>query len=128
MVAVTAFYAGLLTLLILGLSGRVIAARRAMGVSLSDGDDVGLRRRIRAHGNATEYVPIALLLLALLELQQTPVAILHVFGATLFVGRVLHAAALSNTKPWPLGRIAGMGLTLIVLFAMAITAILVSVF
>ncbi len=94
MVAITAFYAGFLALLYIALAVRVIGARQSKGVSLSDGDDVELRRRIRAHGNAAENIPLGIVLLALLELQTAPTVLLHVFGVTLLVGRLLHGMAL----------------------------------
>ena len=50
-----------------------------------------LARRIRAHANAAEYVPLALLLLLILELNQTQPMLLHVFGCVLIAGRILHA-------------------------------------
>ncbi|MGR3468242.1 MAG: MAPEG family protein [Shimia sp.] len=109
---VTALYAAALGLVYLTLTTLVIRRRQQAGVSLGDGGDSLLNRRIRGHGNFTETVPIALILLALLEVQAAPALALHVLGAMLLVGRVLHGAALMREAPWPLGRIGGMGLTL----------------
>jgi uncharacterized membrane protein YecN with MAPEG domain len=60
-------YAGLLALWLVVLSLRVIQARRAARVSLGDGGNRALQRAIRGQANFAEYVPIALLLLLILE-------------------------------------------------------------
>jgi hypothetical protein len=59
-------------------------------VSIGHGDNPELLRLIRAHGNAVETVPLALLLLALAESFATPVWVLHLLGLMLLTGRVLH--------------------------------------
>lgn len=113
---VTPLYAGLLALLFLLLSFRVIGRRRDANVSLGDGGDAQLQRRARGHGNFAEYVPLALLLILLLELgQTTPYWLLHLLGLALVVGRVLHAIALSYTEKWMPGRFVGTLLTFLVL-------------
>ena len=73
-----------------------------------------------AHANAAEHLPIALLLLLLLDLGQTPPSWLHVFGVLLIVGRVLHAIGLSRTAGPSPGRVLGMVLTWGVMLAMAL--------
>lgn len=112
MLQATPLYAGLLALLFVGLSARVILARRTLGVSLGDGGEADLLRRMRVHGNCAEYAPIGILLLAMAELQGMPVGIVHLLGATLFLGRVSHAWSMSRTPQSMPGRVAGMGLTL----------------
>src|SRR3546814_3776476 len=64
---VTPLYAALCGLLLMVLSVRVILLRRAMKVGLGDGDQPVLRRAIRVQANCAEYVPLALILLLLLE-------------------------------------------------------------
>lgn len=108
-------YAGLLAIWFLVLSYRVVQ-RRSHGVSLGDGGDDTLMRRIRGHGNFTEYVPLILLMLALLEIGgATPIWLLHVLGATLLIARVLHGIALSFTTHWKFGRFWGTLLTFVLL-------------
>lgn len=46
---------------------------------------------MRAHGNATEWTPLLVVLLLVLELSGAPSLWLHVAGGTLLLGRVLHA-------------------------------------
>lgn len=70
-----------------------ISMRRAgLGVAIGDpGEDVTLTRRIRAHGNFTEYVPLALLLIALVEASGNSKATIAL-AAVLLVARLAHAA------------------------------------
>lgn len=91
MVSVTAFFAGLLGLMFIGLSALVIMARGEAQATLGHGDHEGLKRRIRAHGNFAEYVPFALLLMGLAELGGTAKLIIVFMGAALLIARISHA-------------------------------------
>jgi uncharacterized protein len=112
MVSISSLYAGLLALLFLLLSGRVILARRALRVGFGDGQSDILLRRIRVHGNFAEYVPFVLFMMALIEWQGGPKAILHLIGVLLVLGRALHAYGLSNQPELPDFRVMGMACTL----------------
>lgn len=111
---ITSIYAGLLAIWFVLLSYRVVQ-QRGHGVSLGDGGDQVLLRRIRAHGNFAEYVPIILILLGALEFGGAKPWLLHVLGATLLVARLLHGVALSFTESWKFGRFYGTLLTFILL-------------
>lgn len=104
---VTSLYAALCTVLYLGLAARVSQLRRSEGVGLGSGDRPDLQRAIRAHGNAAEFLPLALLLLALMEIQQFPAAWLYPIGAGIFLGRLLHAAGLNVSAGYSFGRFFG---------------------
>jgi uncharacterized protein len=111
---VTLFFVGILALLQCALTALVITRRLEAKVSLLDGGDKPLTNRMRAHGNFTETVPIAIIMMALLEMRGIPSAWLWVIGSTLTLGRVLHAVCLTTRKPtW--GRPIGMGLTVAVI-------------
>lgn len=113
---VTPLYAGLLALLFVVLSLRVIVRRRDGKISLGDGGDAEMQRRIRGHGNFAEYVPLALLLIALIEIGGvTSIWVLHALGMTLFIARLLHGYALSFSTHFFLGRFLGTILTFLVL-------------
>ena len=116
---ITAIYAGLLTVLLLVLSARVIGVRRAakveIGTATREGEDRQLLRRVRVHANFVEYAPMALILIGLLESLKAPVLLLHALGATLIVARTLHAYGLSQTPHILPLRLAGMVLTFAVL-------------
>lgn len=118
-VAVTPVYAGLLTLLYLALSLRVIGRRHALRVALGDGGDEVLMRRQRAHANFVEYAPLGLVLLALAELNGVAAWGLHAIGAALLAGRALHGYGISRTPERLAFRSAGMVLTFGALLAAA---------
>ena len=107
---VTALYTGSLALWFMVLSYRVVGRRRA-GVSLGDGGDPGMLRVVRGHGNFAEYVPLALIMLGILELGGTSLIVLHVLGLALLAGRLLHGYALSFTQHFAFGRFWGTVLT-----------------
>ena len=116
---ITPLYAGLLAILFLALSLRVVQKRS--NVSLGDPE---LLRRIRGHGNFAEYVPLILLMMAMLEVGgATPAWLLHLLGATLVVARVLHGIALSYTAKWKFGRFYGTLVTFILLLVLALLCV-----
>jgi uncharacterized membrane protein YecN with MAPEG domain len=98
-----ALWAGLHLVLLLVLSVLVTRQRRRHKVEIGDGGVPALTQAIRAFGNATEYVPAALVALAILALAGAAPLLIHSIGLVLFVGRVLHAAGLSRSSgvSWP---------------------------
>ncbi|MGH8113496.1 MAG: MAPEG family protein [Rhodanobacteraceae bacterium] len=120
---IAGFYVALGALLILALGIRVMWLRNMHGVNLGSGGNADMERAIRAHANAAEYLPIALLLLVLLAIDQTRPGLLHLFGIVLIVGRILHAIGLSSVSGRSFGRAAGIGLTVLVMLVMAILLI-----
>ncbi|ALG89811.1 MULTISPECIES: MAPEG family protein [Actibacterium] len=123
MLTIAPLYAGLITLLFVALSVRVILRRREAGVSLGDGDDNELRKRIRAQGNCAEYAPLGLILLGMAEVQGAPVWALHLLGLMLLAGRALHAWAVSRTPSAMRARVGGMTLTFVMLILGALANI-----
>lgn len=121
--AVTGLYAGLCTLVLLALAVRVSLVRRARGVDLGDGGDPVLLRSVRAHANAAENMPAALLLLLVLELGGAAGWLLHGAGTALVAGRVLHGWGVNRSAGASFGRVAGMTLTWGVLGALAVAAL-----
>ena len=113
-----ALWSGLLILLLVVLSVRVVMGRQKHRVALGDGgnDDMVLRGRI--FGNASEYIPVGIAALAVLTLLEMPAYTIHAVGGVLFLGRVLHASGLTADKPTP-GRLLGMVLTYLALIAAA---------
>ena len=111
-VSILAPYAGVLGLMLLVLSFRVVARRRSTGIGLGTGGDAELERRVRAHGNFVEYVPLTLLLLVLMERGGTPAWALHALGAALVVARLAQAVGLGGVLPL---RVLGTVLTFAIL-------------
>lgn len=68
----------------------VTAGRAQFGVHHGDGGKERLNRRIRAHGNFAEYVPLILLLVALLEAGGAGRATVHMLLLPLVAARIMH--------------------------------------
>jgi uncharacterized membrane protein YecN with MAPEG domain len=128
MLTATPLYAGLIALLFLWLSFRVVGRRRSQQVSLGDGGDEILLQRVRAQANCAEYAPIGIVLLAMADLQGMPVFLVHIFGLMLLAGRALHAYGFSATPQVFKARVWGMYLTIGMLGCMAIANILHAIF
>jgi uncharacterized protein len=66
-------------------------------------NDGVLQRKVRAYGNFTEYVPLALLFLIVIELMKVSGWLLWLLGSALTLGRVAHAWGVIKTygpSPW----------------------------
>lgn len=121
---IVSLYAALLAIMYIQLSFRVIKIRRAAKVSLGDGNNPELISAIRSHGNFIEYVPLALILLFLLEYQGLSSHYCHAIGILLVLSRVFHSYALTeNTLKI---RVIGMALTFIVLALCAFLLLITS--
>ncbi|AKS40776.1 MAPEG family protein [Wenzhouxiangella marina] len=121
---ISLFYAGLLGLILLALSWRVVALRRHHKVGIGAGERSDLELAIRAHANFSEYVPLVLLLLVILEASAAmPALVLHLLGATLVIARLLHGFfGLNRSAGVSQGRFLGTLLTWLVLLASALLA------
>ncbi|MEO3475611.1 MAPEG family protein [Roseomonas sp. CAU 1739] len=109
---ITALYAGLLLVLFLVLTARVLARRFKAQVVLGTGGDRMLERVARVHANCAEYVPIFLATLLAAELCGAPAMALHAAGLAMLAGRVAHAAGMSRDPDIVPLRAGGMILTL----------------
>lgn len=117
-----ALYAALNALIMLMLGILVVRARVRTRTEIGPGDDPRMMGAVRAHGNNTEYVPVALLLMLILLPLQASIFVIHAIGGTLTVGRILHAIGLSRSVGTSLPRLLGMTLTWIS-YLIAIVAI-----
>jgi hypothetical protein len=124
MVPIATTYYGLFAGLFLYLSFLVISRRRATKTPLGAGEDVLLSRRIRAHANFAEYVPLALLLLLLCELNGSSALLLNALYLALLTGRTVHAYAIIQEEEPIRFRILGMQLTLATIGIASVTTIL----
>lgn len=88
---VTALYAAVCGFLVIALAANVVRYRLGKKVSLGDGGHKDVNRAIRAHGNTVEYIPLALILMALLEINGGGNTALHIYGIMLVAGRLLYA-------------------------------------
>lgn len=127
-IPITGFYAGLLGLILLWLSIRIVTAVRAKAeISYGDGGNPEYTVILRGQGNFVEYVPLILILMAVNELGGTGAAWLHGMGVTLVIARLLHPFGLTNTPGVNPMRFIGTIGTWIVLATASILAVLPSV-
>ena len=117
---ITGLYAALMALLIMILAVRVVLFRRSAKVGLGDGNNPDLLQCIRVHANAVEYVPLYLLLMLILELNQTLPMFIHIFGIVLIVARLAHVWGVSRHSGISAGRALGAGLTVLMMVLMAL--------
>lgn len=92
--ATTALYALVLTLIGSYLAFRVGGLRGKTGISIWYGDNQQLALEMRRHGNFVEFVPLALILMAILELNGIRPWVLHTAGVLLVVSRIVHPIGL----------------------------------
>lgn len=95
-ITAAAIYIGLNILILFFLACRVVGRRRSARVSLGTGGDGELEQRVRAHGNAAEYIPAVMLGLFVLASIGVQVWLIHAIGAAFTLGRVLHGIGLSG--------------------------------
>lgn len=115
---VTALYAALLAGVMIWLSIQVIKQRRKAQVKYADGGVDALQVARSAHGNAVDYVPITLILMALLEYNGAGLWMIHLAGIAFVAGRVMHAKSILADKLK--GRITGMKITFAVIALLSI--------
>ncbi len=106
-----ALWVGLHLILLLVLSLLVVRQRQRHKVALGDGGVPELAQAIRAFGNATEYVPAAMVGIAVLALVEAPPLAIHLTGFFLFAGRLLHGFGLSRSGGTSFARAIGITLT-----------------
>ncbi len=122
-VRIVPLYAALLALMFMVLSVRVMRRRGIVRVAIGSGGDAALERRIRVHGNFAEYVPLALILLAFMELRGSAPWYLHLLCLALVAGRLAHAIGVSQEPDVLPLRGAGVALTMAVVIVAALTLI-----
>lgn len=113
---ISSLYAAILGLLFVPATFYVGFYRARHGILLLDGGDQQLARRIRAQGNFVETVPLAVLLIVLMEYNGAGSTWLHSLGIILVVSRVMHYLTIAtnpgNTLPRALGMAGTLGVYL----------------
>lgn len=121
---VTALYAGLLGLIATVISFMVGRLRGGPdGVSIGDGGRIELIAAMRRHANFVEVVPLALILIGLLEMNRVGDGVIHALGATLVVGRISHAYGFRADGSQAIFRTIGAVLSLLVSVVASVWAI-----
>ncbi len=117
-VPITALYGALTMLLVVGLGLNVSRVRGKHKVFHGDGGNKTVAMASRAHGNLVEHAPMILLLMLVAELCGGTSTMLHVFGASLLVARLLHAFGLLAARMF--GSLVGATLTYVLELGIAI--------
>ncbi len=121
--SITAAYLGILAVVYAVLGLQVSRLRRGNKVLFGDGGNIKLRSAIRAHGNFVEYVPIIVLMVAMLEMSGMPAMQVHLLMGALLVARLLHPLGMyvgPRTLQFQICRIGGILLTLLVMLGAAL--------
>jgi uncharacterized membrane protein YecN with MAPEG domain len=113
---ITLTTASLLAVLCLILAIRASMGRVKNNVLMGDGGNADMVMRMRTHANFTEYVPLLLVLMGLLELAGGSRMVLTIFGAALVLARVAHAVGMARPAPSYL-RAGGALVTFLLLLA-----------
>jgi uncharacterized membrane protein YecN with MAPEG domain len=122
-----ALYAGLLGLVAIGVAFAAGRLRGRLNVSVGDGGHPALLCAMRRHANFAEWVPLTLILIALLELNGVPARGIHWLGSVLVASRVLHAVGLKPDTMKSLPRFAGAAGTVLVTMVSSIWLIMLYV-
>ena len=88
--AVTAVFAALLAIEFIALSGWVVMGRFSNEALFGDAGNDEFAKRIRTQANFSEYIPFALLLIALLEARGGSKGLVVTLLVVLLVARLIH--------------------------------------
>ncbi|MCS0026919.1 MAPEG family protein [Vibrio alginolyticus] len=115
---ITALYASILAILIIWLAVQVIKQRRLNQIAYADGGVEALQIARSAQSNATEYIPITLILMALLESNSAYPTWIHLTGIIFVIGRIIHARGI--LKEDLKRRVRGMQVTFLVILSLVV--------
>jgi uncharacterized protein len=124
---VTATYLAIPALLYAGLGLQVVRLRRKNRIAFGDGGNISLRSAIRAHAHFAEYVPIIVLMVAMLEMSGSAATPVHILMGALLIARVLHLFGIyakPGTLQFSIGRVGGTSITTLVMIASAMLILL----
>jgi uncharacterized membrane protein YecN with MAPEG domain len=119
---ITLTMAGAAALVNIWLARRVGQVRVAERISIGDGGNDALARRMRAQANFVEYTPFFLILLALIELAVGSALWLWAVGGVYMIGRLIHAFGMDGRTRL---RTIGILTTMTVLFGLAVYALVI---
>lgn len=114
----TALYASILALLLIWLAFQVIKQRRSNKIAYADGGVEALQIARSAQSNASEYIPITLILMALVEYNGASVWLIHLAGVAFVIGRIIHARGILGEDLK--GRVTGMKFTFFTMIGLVV--------
>lgn len=124
---VTLTIAGAAALLNIWLMIRVGQVRTSEKVSVGDGGNEKVLRRMRAHSNYIETAPFILILIGLIEMTSTGASSptwLWIVGGIYLLGRVAHGIGMDDGK-FGKGRMIGTIVTMLTLLSLGVYAVAV---
>ena len=112
---ITLTLAGAAALLHIWLGMRVARVRGQVKVSVGDGGQEPLIRRMRAHSNFHENMPIFIVLIGLLELAGADARILWGAGIAFILARIAHGFGMDRPSPSRFRMIGSVGSSVVIL-------------
>ena len=100
-----------LLLIFIGLSFNAAYTRRKSGLAIGEGNNEKLIRAVRAHGNFSEFTPMFLISLVIVDQLSKNCDFVAYLGSIFVLGRVSHAASMFLKKG--ILRVVGMMMTMI---------------
>jgi len=119
-IPITALYAALLVAVFVVLTVRIGLARGKTGISMLDGGNEQVLVAMRRHGNFIEHVPLLLVLMAIIEINDGSAVFLHVVGIALVICRIAHPFGLRHDRAQTPMRMLGAGGTFLVTIALGL--------
>lgn len=104
---VTLFTASILGIMIVAASYRCAMRRLNAKIEIGTGEDKHLERLIRAQGNLTEYAPIGIILIGLLEANAVNTQLLYGLSCALIISRIMHTYGFVSGPGKNFGRFYG---------------------
>jgi uncharacterized membrane protein YecN with MAPEG domain len=120
-------YAGILGVISIAVAFPAGRLRGKLGVSIGDGGNRDLLLAMRRQANFIEVVPIALILLVLLEMNGVSRIAIHSLGAALVLFRICHAFGIKAETIKGAGRVIGAAGSALVTLVASVWAIVVFV-
>ena len=105
----------ILLFIFIALSFNAAFTRRKSGLAVGEGNNETLLRAVRAHGNFSEFTPMFLISLFLIDHISKNCEYILVIGSGFILGRIFHAFSMFLKKG--ILRVAGMMLTFIPLIS-----------
>ena len=128
--SITAVYAAIFALIFVALSGWIVAGRVRGNALFGDGGNQELQKKIRIQANFAEYVPFALLLIALLEARGAGPVFINLLLIVLLVARTAHRIGMLAPQNSPQqfgcrggGIAATLGVIVVTALALIVTVI-----
>lgn len=89
--AIVGIYAALCAMILFWIGNSTGSLRRKHRIAIGNGGNTHLTRTMRGHANASENMPITLIMLSIAAVIGTPIFVLHILGILFVLGRALHA-------------------------------------